>query len=67
MPILLASSPILRVGKPVPNKDHIESANGKFSSMNGAPGDVFWTDGYVKHRGLNIRNRASDMVIVELK
>jgi uncharacterized RmlC-like cupin family protein len=45
----------------------IESANGKFSSMNGAPGDVFWTDGYVKHRGLNIGNRASDMVIVELK
>ena len=45
----------------------LESANGKFASMNGAPGDVFWTDGYVKHRGANIGNRPADMVIVELK
>lgn len=50
-----------------PLSARIESANGKFASMNGAPGDVFWTDGYIKHRGSNIGSRPSDMIIVELK
>ena len=50
-----------------PLSARIESANGKFGSMNGAPGDVFWTDGYVRHRGSNIGSRPSDMIIVELK
>jgi uncharacterized RmlC-like cupin family protein len=45
----------------------LEAANGKFASMNGAPGDVFWTDGYVKHRGSNIGTRPAEMVIVEVK
>ena len=45
----------------------IESANGKLASMNGARGDVFWTDGYIKHRGANIGTRPSDLIIVELK
>ncbi len=45
----------------------IEGANGTFASMNGAPGDVFWSDGYIKHRGLNIGNRPSDLIIVEVK
>lgn len=45
----------------------IESANGKLASMNGALGDVFWTDGPIKHRGANIGTRPSDLIIVELK
>ena len=45
----------------------IESANGKLASMNGARGDVFWTDGYIRHRGSNLGNRPSDMIIVEVK
>jgi uncharacterized RmlC-like cupin family protein len=45
----------------------IEAANGTFASMNGAPGDVFWSDGYIKHRGLNIGNRPSELIIVEVK
>jgi uncharacterized RmlC-like cupin family protein len=45
----------------------LESANGKFSSMNGAPGDAFWTDGYIKHRASNIGTRASELIIVEVK
>jgi uncharacterized RmlC-like cupin family protein len=45
----------------------IESANGKLTSMNGAPGDVFWTDGYIKHRTSNLGTRPSDLIIVELK
>jgi uncharacterized RmlC-like cupin family protein len=45
----------------------IESANGKLASMNGAPGDAFWTDGYIKHRASNLGTRPSDLIIVELK
>jgi uncharacterized RmlC-like cupin family protein len=45
----------------------LESANGKFASMNGAPGDAFWTDGYIKHRASNIGTRPSDLIIVEVK
>jgi uncharacterized RmlC-like cupin family protein len=45
----------------------IESANGQLVSMNGAPGDVFWTDGYIRHRASNIGNRPSDLIIVEVK
>src|ERR1035441_7426430 len=45
----------------------IESANGKLTSMNGAPGDVFWTDGYIKPRTSNLGTRPSDLIIVELK
>ena len=35
--------------------------------MNGSRGDVFWTDGYIKHRGINIGTQSSDMIIVEVK
>ena len=35
--------------------------------MNGAPGDVFWSDGYIKHRGTNLGTQPSDLIIVELK
>jgi len=45
----------------------VEAANGEASPMNGGPGDVFWRDGPVKHRGSNIGNRAYEMVIVEVK
>jgi uncharacterized RmlC-like cupin family protein len=45
----------------------LESANGTLTALNGAPGDVFWTDGYIKHRGSNLGTRPSDIVIVELK
>src|ERR1035437_5668321 len=45
----------------------IESANGKLAPMNGAPGDVFWTDGYIRHRASNLGTRPSDLIVVELK
>ena len=45
----------------------LESANGRLVSMNGAPGDVFWTDGYIKHRSSNLGSRPADLIIVELK
>ena len=45
----------------------IESANGKLSSMSGAPGDAFWTDGYIKHRATNLGTQRSDLIIVEVK
>jgi quercetin dioxygenase-like cupin family protein len=45
----------------------LEAANGQASPMSGARGDVFWTDGYIKHRGSNIGSRASEMIIVEVK
>ena len=45
----------------------LESANGKLTSMNGAPGDVFWTDGHLKHRGTNLGSRPADLIIVEVK
>ena len=45
----------------------IESADGKLTTMNGAPGDAFWTDGYIKHRASNLGTRPSDLIVVELK
>jgi quercetin dioxygenase-like cupin family protein len=45
----------------------LESANGKLASMNGAPGDVFWTDGHIKHRGSNLGSRPAELIIVEVK
>ena len=45
----------------------IESANGTITSMNGAPGDAFWANGYIKHRGANIGTRPSEVIIVEVK
>ena len=45
----------------------VEAANGKLSSMNGSRGDVFWTDGYVKHRATNLGNLPSELIIVEVK
>jgi uncharacterized RmlC-like cupin family protein len=45
----------------------VESANGKLSSMNGAPGDAFWTDGYIKHRATNLGTHPSELIIVEVK
>ena len=45
----------------------IESAKGELASMNGAPGDVFWTDGYIRHRASNLGSRPADLIVVELK
>ena len=45
----------------------LEAANGQASPMSGSRGDVFWTDGYIKHRGSNIGSRPSEMIIVEVK
>jgi uncharacterized RmlC-like cupin family protein len=45
----------------------VEEANGEVSPMNGAPGDAFWREGAVKHRGSNIGARESEMVLVEIK
>ena len=45
----------------------LESANGKFSTLNGAPGDAFWTDGYIKHRGMNVGTAQAEMIVVEVK
>jgi quercetin dioxygenase-like cupin family protein len=45
----------------------LESANSKLASMNGAPGDVFWTDGHIKHRGSNLGSRPADLIVVEVK
>jgi uncharacterized RmlC-like cupin family protein len=50
-----------------PLSARIESAGGAVAPMNGAPGDVFWIDGYIKHRGSNLGTRPSDMIVVELK
>jgi quercetin dioxygenase-like cupin family protein len=35
--------------------------------MSGAPGDVFWTDGYIRHRGSNIGSTPADVIVVEVK
>jgi uncharacterized RmlC-like cupin family protein len=35
--------------------------------MNGGAGDVFWTEGTVKHRGTNRGNRPAELVVVEVK
>jgi uncharacterized RmlC-like cupin family protein len=45
----------------------VEEANGDVSPMNAAAGEAFWREGTVKHRGSNIGNRPSEMVIVEVK
>jgi hypothetical protein len=44
----------------------VETAGGA-TPMSGAPGDAFWTDGYIKHRASNIGTTAADTVIVEVK
>lgn len=35
--------------------------------MNGTPGDVFWSDGAVRHRATNLGSRATEVVVVEVK
>jgi uncharacterized RmlC-like cupin family protein len=35
--------------------------------MNGGPGDVFWNEGTVKHRGTNLGSRPAEVVVVEVK
>jgi uncharacterized RmlC-like cupin family protein len=45
----------------------VETAKGEASPMNGGPGDVFWREGPVRHRGTNLGARDSEMVIVEVK
>jgi quercetin dioxygenase-like cupin family protein len=37
------------------------------SPMNGGPGDVFWSEGAVKHRGTNLGSRPVELVVVEVK
>lgn len=45
----------------------IEPANGQAAPINGGPGDVFWYDGPVKHRGSNIGTKPAEIVVVEVK
>jgi quercetin dioxygenase-like cupin family protein len=45
----------------------IEPAKGQASPLNGGPGDVFWSEGPVRHRGSNIGSRPLEMVVVEVK
>jgi uncharacterized RmlC-like cupin family protein len=45
----------------------VESADGTFHSLNGAPGDAFWSSGSIKHRGVNIGTRSAEIIIVEVK
>ena len=45
----------------------IENANGTFNTMNGAPGDAFWSNGYIKHRAANIGTRSADIIVIEVK
>jgi hypothetical protein len=45
----------------------VEAANGEASPMNGGPGDVFWREGPVKHRGSNLGVRECEVVVVEVK
>jgi uncharacterized RmlC-like cupin family protein len=35
--------------------------------MNGGPGDVFWSDGAVKHRGSNLGHKTCEIIVVEVK
>jgi uncharacterized RmlC-like cupin family protein len=44
----------------------VETASGA-TPMSGAPGDAFWTDGYIKHRAYNIGTTAADMIVIEVK
>jgi len=37
------------------------------SPMNGGPGDVFWSEGGVKHRSSNLGHKAAEVVVVEVK
>jgi quercetin dioxygenase-like cupin family protein len=50
-----------------PLAGRVEVPKGQASPMNGGPGDVFWSDGPVKHRGSNIGHQTSEIVIVEVK
>src|SRR5260370_971513 len=50
-----------------PLAGRVEAPNRQAAPMSGGPGDVFWTDGPIKHRGSNIGNRPSELVIVEVK
>jgi oxalate decarboxylase/phosphoglucose isomerase-like protein (cupin superfamily) len=45
----------------------VEAANGQTSPMSGGRGDVFWTDGYIKHRVANIGTHPAEMIVVEVK
>jgi quercetin dioxygenase-like cupin family protein len=35
--------------------------------MNGGPGDVFWSEGLVRHRATNLGSRPAQIVVVEVK
>jgi len=50
-----------------PLSARMETPDGRFTTMNGGPGDAFWSDGYIKHRGLNIGSAPAEMIIVEVK
>jgi uncharacterized RmlC-like cupin family protein len=50
-----------------PVSARVEVANADPSPMNGGPGDAFWREGAVKHRGTNLGSRETEMVIVEVK
>jgi len=43
------------------------SFDGKTSTMRGARGDAFWSDGTITHKGKNVGKSDSDMVVVEVK
>ena len=45
----------------------IEYQKKQSTPMNGSPGDVFWSDGAVRHRGTNLGSRPSQIVVVEVK
>jgi uncharacterized RmlC-like cupin family protein len=45
----------------------IEFEKKQATPMNGGPGDVFWSDGAVKHRGSNLGHKAAEIVVVEVK
>jgi quercetin dioxygenase-like cupin family protein len=50
-----------------PVSARIEPAKGQSAPMVGGPGDVFWSDGAVKHRGVNLGTRPSEIVVIEVK
>ena len=49
-----------------PGNDVMFGLNGN-DVMNGGPGDVFWSDGTVRHRGTNLGSRPAQIVVVEVK